>query len=131
MKRLLAITLIMTGCASAPASTVAPTQESLVARPAAEVVAEIQDSIGLLYCDTEPVAEWCDTLTINDAGKYDIALDGTWLYVGSSLGEGDLAGEMCSAIAAAHFDADAQPLGFTDVAIVGPGQNISVDCDIP
>lgn len=114
--------------ASAPPASKAP------ATPApttdARVRAEIIDSIGVVYCDTAPVAAWCDQLFLTD-GKPTVEVTGTSVFVTMQQRTPEaLAMSACKAIAAAHFDSDTKDLGFRHVHVRYGSAGTTADCDV-
>ena len=96
----------------------------------AETIRTVTESIDLLFCGEPPTPEWCQNLILTDSG-YDIGLEGSILNIATNLAPGDLARELCAAVAAVHFDEDAEPLGFTHVEVGGQTREVIAECDIP
>ena len=104
--------------------------EAGISATEAEMIWTMTENIDLLYCADPPTPDWCQNLIRGDSG-YNIGLEGSVLNVGTNLASGDLARELCAAVAAAHFDADAEPLGFTHVEVGGHTGEVIAECDIP
>lgn len=122
MKRgTLVVVLVLAACsAPAPDPTPRPTPEP-AGYTDAEQTALLLDSIDIVYCGSEPVAEWCPTIR-------DVAVEDGWAYVITS--NPDMAESICTAIAAATYDDNAEPIGVTDVMVGGLDSEPITDCDV-
>jgi hypothetical protein len=95
----------------------------------AEQTAILTESIGLVYCDTAPSPDWC-------ANFIRVEVD-TWgwanvysRFTGRLAGDPERAESMCTAIAAATYDDDAEPIGVHDVMVFGSLGDVLADCDV-
>jgi len=126
-----ALLFVLAACSS-PDPTPEPTPEPAEPTPTpgrytdAEQAALLDESIGIVYCDTTPSPEWC--------GVYrELVVEDRWAYVLTTLSEGDeeFADSMCRDIATVTYDDEAQPIGVTDVLIyAADGENALADCDV-
>lgn len=100
----------------------------------AEKTALVAENIDLVYCGEKPRPEWCKSLHRVD-GAPDVAVEGTSLFVATTMASTSkarkLADDMCTAIAAASFDENAQPIGFYHVHIQASDPDVFLaDCDV-
>ena len=125
-------TAILAGCSGTTPTTAPATAIPSATHSPADVARIVGESIDLLYCGEAPKPAWCATLTVA-AGHYDIGVTETMLAIGTHLGTNTkgkaLAADLCASVAAASFDDNAVPLGFTHVVVVGPGQKVIAQCD--
>ncbi len=111
-----------------PIPTPAPTAPG---RTDAEKAAIVLETIDQLYCGSAPVADWCPQLFLKD-GKPVVEIDGTSLFLTMQQRTPEaLAMSACKAIATAHFDENAKPLGYRHVHVWYGSAGKSADCDIP
>jgi hypothetical protein len=134
MRRYVALVIVglLVGCSetSPRATRIAATPAPTAALDPATVVRLVRENIAELYA-TAPQPSWYRYLHMV-AGKADVAYDDRWVTVGATLSKSQvtIAEEMCADIAAAAYDADGKPIGFTDVLIVNAKDTLT-DCDVP
>lgn len=135
---MLSTVFALSGCGGTPAPTTAPAP-TLVAPTEktysdAEKTALVAENIDAVYCGEEPKPAWCANVH-RVGGKPDVLVEGTSLFVATTLADSTkarkLAAQMCDAIATASFDADAKPIGFRHVHIQGKVADVFLaDCDV-
>ena len=142
IRRTILVLILLTGCSTSapqpaatqkPLPTAVPTPTPVVYSDA-QKTALVADNIDVVYCGEPPKPDWCGKLhRVN--GSPDVAVEGTSLFVATTMAvtatARSIAVKMCSAIAVASFDDNAQPIGFYHVHIQSRNpETFLADCDV-